>query len=104
MSFAAILQPPTPPTYGVLIRKNRACSEVETGMLLEKFPVPSNVPELLVVHVDRLDARFVVVSTWYVPFAVPPDPAKTRLPPTKRVEFTIGCDPPAAEPKIWNSA
>lgn len=78
------------PAYGVLSRKKRSGSERSIEMLLEKLPLPSNVPVVLVVHSARGVARLVAVNQAKPAPAVPPEPARIKLPPETVLEVIVG--------------
>ena len=69
--------------------KNAAGWAGFTGMLLEKLPVPPNVPVVLVLQAASGVVRLVEVSTEYVPPAVPPEPVRIRLPPAYETGLTV---------------
>ena len=67
------------------------------ALVIEKLPLPLNVPLVKTVQLARGAARFVEIKTWYVP----PEPALfvpviTMLPPDTVMPLMVGETAPAA--------
>jgi hypothetical protein len=67
--------------HGTRNRKKREGSVLVTGNALEKFPLPSNVPVVFVVHCAKGTATLVEVNQVKLVFGCAPVPVRIRLPP-----------------------